>query len=172
MSGLSVIVGLASAVLFEIFFSTSKKQYEIFIVCQAVSICGTLSSFTGLYYHITPLCVVGSILYATSSFPSFPIMMELIGKRVGKELQLVATGNVFILNMFETAVGLVAVGSMLTNKTGSFISFVVLIVLLGLNGVCGVLALKKKNTVMNTKLPGLKQKSTSSSKSKPTSAFE
>ena len=56
----------------------------------------------GVSLKNVPTVVTGTLLYAIFTFPSFPLMMELIGKRVGKDFDLVATGNVFVVGSFTS----------------------------------------------------------------------
>ena len=118
------------------------RQFMLFGIFQGVSAAGILVCYIGLAASSNITTVIGTLIYAAFTFPSFPIMMELIGKRVGKELDLVATGNVFFMTQIITAVMLQVfswlIGS--NTKAGSTSSFILLMLLLGFNLVLGILA--------------------------------
>lgn len=148
MAAVCVIIGLISSVIYGIFCMELKNQFLIFNLFQVVSAIGIAIASFGLYLKEIPTFVIGTLFYAIFTFPSFPIMMELIGKRVGKEFDLVATGNVFFLTQVVTAVMLEINGLMLDgkDKTMSIFSMVILFCLLLLNGLFGLLASKKYST--------------------------
>lgn len=106
-------------------------------------------AFIGLWVESKVIIVIGTIAYAISTFPSFPIMMELIGKRVGKELELVATGNVFILTQIISAILIILVSYIIEGdprpelKLPSVITFAIMVVLLLLNYLLGYIAGEK-----------------------------
>lgn len=145
MAAVCVIVGLISSVIYGVFFMELKKQFLIFNIFQVVSAIGIAIASLGLYLKDIPIFVIGTLFYAIFTFPSFPIMMELIGKRVGKEFDLVATGNVFFLTQVVTAAMLEVNGLMLDGKDKkmSLISMGLLVGLLLLNGLFGLIASKK-----------------------------
>ena len=125
------------------------NQFMIFGVCQLASAGGMLVAFIGLWVESKVIIVIGTIAYAISTFPSFPIMMELIGKRVGKELELVATGNVFILTQIISAILIILVSYIIEGdprpelKLPSVITFAIMVVLLLLNYLLGYIAGEK-----------------------------
>jgi len=104
--------------------------------------------YYGLKQDIKGLILVGTLLYAAFTFPSFPIMMELIGKRVGKELELVATGNVAILTQVITAALLQIVASIISapSKENSLLSFIIFGMCLLFNGLFGACAALRADT--------------------------
>ena len=73
--------------------------------------------YIGLTMKNAVVLTSGTLIYACFTFPSFPIMMEQIGKRVGKNLDLIATGNVFFLTQLVTAVVLTLIGLIISGQT-------------------------------------------------------
>jgi len=82
-------------------------------------------------------------------------MMELIGKRVGKELELVATGNVFFLTQVITAILLAIIGALINDdsKTNSTISLIIIASLLLINFLYGVGASCLSNRPFDKSIP-------------------
>ena len=144
MAAVCVIVGLISTVIYGIAFLNYKRQFLLFNLFQVISAIGIAISFLGLYLKSIPIFVAGTLFYSIFTFPSFLIMMELIGKRVGKEFDLVATGNVYFLTQVITAAMLELIGVMLNDKdrNKSAYSMLIMFTLLMLNGLFGVIASK------------------------------
>ncbi len=131
-----------------------KSQFVIFCSLQLLSAFGIATSYAGLYFKNIPVLVVGTLLYATFTFPSFPVMMELIGKRVGKEMDLVATGNVFFLTQVITSLLLAAVGFILNTETkaNSTYSFALILFLIICTSIFGWIASKSFESPFNKQL--------------------
>ena len=142
MAAACVIVGLVSSILVSVTLLKYKNQFMIFIVFQVLSAIGICISYLGLTLKNIPVVIVGTLIYSIFTFPSFPIMIELIGKRVGKPFELVATGNVYFMTQVITAVVLAIVGSLLNDKekSKSTYSFILISGLLLLNGLFGYIA--------------------------------
>lgn len=155
-----VIVGLVSSIVASVTILKYKHQFTFFIVFQIVSALGIVLAYFGLVLKSIPVMLCGTLIYSIFTFPSFPIMIELIGKRVGKAFELVATGNVYFLTQVVTAVVLAISGAMLNSKkrSKSTESFIFIIGLLLLNGLYGFIAYKTNHRPFNTQ--GLNSAST------------
>ena len=131
-----------------------KNQFTIFCCLQLLSALGIATSYAGLYLKSIPVLVIGTLLYALFTFPSFPVMMELIGKRVGKDMDLVATGNVFFLTQVVTSLLLAAVGFILNteSKVNSTYSFVLMLALVLCTTLYGWLASTSFDTPFKKRL--------------------
>lgn len=154
LAAVCVVVGLVSSIIGSLTLMKLKSQFCVFCSLQLVSALGIATSYAGLFFSSIPILVVGTLLYATFTFPSFPVMMELIGKRVGKEMDLVATGNVFFLTQVVTSLLLAAVGFILNteSKANSTYSFVLIFALISCTFVFGWVASKSIHSPFNSQL--------------------
>jgi hypothetical protein len=104
-----LLIGLISVILHRLLFKRQNHLYlRIFMGEQVLAAGGVTLVLVGLIIYENMCIVIGMVIYAIFTFPSFPIMMELIGKRVGKNLDLTATGNVFAMDFAITAIIFVA----------------------------------------------------------------
>lgn len=144
MAAICVISGLISSILYGAFLLNYQRQFLLFNVSQLASSVGILVSLLGLWKGLVPVFVVGTLLYSIFTFPSFLIIMEQMGKRVGKEFDLVASGNVFFLIQIITAILLEVFGVILDGKSklASAVCIFIVAFLLLLNGLFGLLAAK------------------------------
>ena len=124
-----------------------KNQFRIFCLLQFVSAIGIFLCYIGLYIDNNYILVTGTLIYAVFTFPSFPVMMELIGKRVGSSLELVATGNVFFLTQVITAILLAIIGFILNeeSKANSTYSFIIILAIIFSSLIFGILSSKTFN---------------------------
>lgn len=80
--------------------SKSKKNFTIY-----GSILGSLSMISTMIGVVTDQIIpslCGIALYSIFTFPSLTILIQMIGKRVGTDFDLVATGNIFVLGSLAT----------------------------------------------------------------------
>ena len=154
LAAICVLIGLVSSVVYAVLYIEKPNQLRNFISFQAISLVGCGVCVLGLVIDMPAVLVGGTLLYAVFTFPSFPIMMEQIGKRVGKELELVATGNVFFMTQLITAGLLFGVGALLdmNTKTASLLSFGAYSMVILITLFFGVGAWNKSTSEFLTKL--------------------
>ena len=154
LAAICVLVGLISSVAYAVLYIEKPGQLRNFMVFQVICFVGCGVCVLGLITDLPGVLVGGTLLYAVFTFPSFPIMMEQIGKRVGKELELVATGNVFFLTQLVTAGLLFGVGALLdmNTKAASLISFAAYSTVILVTLLFGIGAFKKSNSIFASKI--------------------
>jgi hypothetical protein len=152
LAPICVIVGLLASIVVSVTLLKFKHQFLLFVSFQILSAIGLAVSYLGLVVKNIPVILIGTLAYAIFTFPSFPIMIELIGKRVGKSFQLVAAGNVYILTHIVTAAVSTVVGHLLNGKDKMMSSYSYLLIggLLIVNGVLGLIASNTSKKPFNT----------------------
>src|SRR3990167_1544245 len=107
------------------------------------------------HYGAFEVLVGGTLLYAVFTFPSFPIIMGIIGNRVGKDYDMIATGNVFVMAQLVTALVVAGSGLLIddrdwgANTTSTMVVLVGLPVALMLNVSLIAMAMRAQHTKMS-----------------------
>lgn len=137
-----VIIGLVSSIVYSILYLEKRGQLIIFSFMQFFCFVSMGGALAGMVIGSTALLVAGVILYAICAFPCFPLILELIGKRYGKDFELIATANVYILTPFITSILLFLDGLLLDSGTeaGSYSCFAISCGLLICNLFYGLIA--------------------------------
>lgn len=66
------------------------------VVSHTVGMLGLLSTVVGLVLGNNLAIVAGLTSHSIFTFPSFPVVLQAVGKRVGKNFDLVATASIFM----------------------------------------------------------------------------
>lgn len=100
---LASLVSLVALRLVLTFCVKKSKKYTFLVASQVVGLLGLCATIAGLILHLNIPTIAGLVIYSIFTFPSFPVSLQAIGKRVGEHLDLVATANVFMMGQTVTA---------------------------------------------------------------------
>jgi len=128
LAAYSVLIGLFGSIFYSLILSEVRSQLMMSFIFQAISLgsCGLACYSMTQKNQLMMYLATG--IYALTTYPAFMILIDQIGKLVGKSMELTGTSAVYSLSSIIMGTSLFFIGLIIKDETEdqSVISFIVI----------------------------------------------